>query len=102
MRVREPSAQSWSDRASVVCEVGPRSYVIRRNRKHLKLIPNHEDVMSRIPEPVSVDKPDQTRVSDFADADDDDGNRATTPVLQPDHTRSGRTIVKPKRLIEQC
>ncbi|OWF56513.1 Transposon Ty3-I Gag-Pol polyprotein [Mizuhopecten yessoensis] len=95
VRIQEP--QSWSDRASVVSEVGPRSYLIRRNRKHLKLIPDvkTDDDVIKVQESERCE-PDQTHVSDHED------EVKPAPVIQPGRTKSGRTINRPQRLIEQC
>ncbi|XP_060084642.1 uncharacterized protein K02A2.6-like [Ylistrum balloti] len=91
-KVRIQEQNAWStDRATVLNELGPRSYLIRRNRKHLKLIPDDEELPktgNNVLEPIPDDVPDQTNVSDTD--------------VEPKTSRCGRTVKRPQRLIEQC
>lgn len=100
VRIRTPEDKRWSEPATVVSDAGtPRSYFVktpretlRRNRKHLQLIPSQQtnQAQEQIQFPALEAESEQTTKEQEP--------QPSTNQIEPATTRSGRQNRAPKRL----
>ena len=103
VRVRTPEDKHWSEPATVVSDAGtPRSYIVktpretlRRNRKHLQLIPSQQTNQTQTQRrfPALEAESEQTPTEQETQPSTNQIESATTV-----QTRSGRQVRAPKRL----
>ena len=103
VRIRTPEDKRWSEPATVVSDAGtPRAYTVksprealRRNRKHLQLIPSQQTNLAQkqIQFPSLETESEQTTKEQEPQPSTNQIEPATTV-----QTRSGRQIRAPKRL----
>ena len=102
VRIRTPEDKHWSEPATVVGDAGtPRSYIVktpretlRRNRKHLQLIPSQQtnQAQKQIQFPALEAESEQTTTEQETQPS---ANQIEPTTVQ---TRSGRQVRAPKRL----